>query len=415
MGMIFPDPRQIGGWFSGAARGLEDYLQGGVDDIFQGGANVETQLGLASNCDNFLSTLRSFIPGPYRFWSAGGTGLDQPSLAEIRGNGESCAGMMNAALYQMGLTPVGGVEDWIAAIDDQGPVDPNQTYPPCTFVIEDPNATDPEGHMAVVSGPNNLLIQSDDYTMTMNEGRTIADMAAGGIYFNHHGFLGQLGQGQGLAGQAGTAARGAGAALAGLAESIATGVGYGMLRWIKYVYAYGVLRNADFMSGFSWEIPRQYYEYLKNADNALWDRFWVVMFPLLTYYLAFGRDPTGMNYLEKALQDLGDLGNIEREGNRQPSQVALNTERVGAVRVGARRTNTVQIFREPRATQRRATQKEARPKAREQEPTERGHRRRPSVRAPEVAARQAEAVEAERVRAIAVAREVAGRKNNRRS
>jgi hypothetical protein len=120
------------------------------------------------------------------------------------------------------------------------------------------------------------------------------------------------------------------------------------MKWVRYLYAYTILRPLDFASGLFWEFPKQEYEYTKDNGNSFWDRWWNIVFVSAAVMLAFGRDSEGMNYSEKVMTSGAEFGKVDTNRRQQPQTVALKTEKVGAVRVGAHRQNRVKVIRDHR-------------------------------------------------------------------
>lgn len=89
------------------------------------------------------------------------------SATDVYNAGINCSGLFNWGLQQVGLSPVGGTPAYWD-IATAGQIDPNweATYSPGQFVI---TMSGGQGHMAMVSGPDNLLIQADTYYNYANE------------------------------------------------------------------------------------------------------------------------------------------------------------------------------------------------------------------------------------------------------
>jgi cell wall-associated NlpC family hydrolase len=131
--------------------------------------------------DDLLYYLRSVIGAPY-LWYEGyeGQWYGPPEYMDatdwtadwVLSEGINCSGLFNWGLQQVGYNGVGGTEHYYALATE--PIDPNwqATYSPGQFVITMSGA---QGHMAMVSGPDNLLIQADTYYNYVNEERYLWD------------------------------------------------------------------------------------------------------------------------------------------------------------------------------------------------------------------------------------------------
>jgi hypothetical protein len=125
--------------------------------------------------DELIGVLRSVEGAPY-LWFEGydGQWVGPPeymdgsgwSAGDVMGAGINCSGLFNWGLQQVGLSPVGGTLDYWQITEE--PIDPDwqKIYSPGQFVV---TVSEGQGHMAMVSGPNNLLIQADTYYNNVNE------------------------------------------------------------------------------------------------------------------------------------------------------------------------------------------------------------------------------------------------------
>lgn len=137
-----------------------------------------------------------------------------------------------------------------------------------------------------------------------------------------------------------------------LPEIIASGFANALLRFVKAVYAYTILRPIDFISGFWWELTKLVTGYKdqatgkegteKDRDPNVFSernrkRLWSLLFVFSTYYLAFGRDKNGDNHLDKLLNSGADLANRDLGTSGRYNDVARIRADVQGVTVARRR------------------------------------------------------------------------------
>lgn len=204
----------------------------------------------------FIAKMRETLGGPYAHWPAPDWNA---SSEQVRLSGASCSGYIDWALTQIGMGDsipgVGGTYQW-AAIDTMKAIDLSQDYPVGTIFV---STTGAEGHMAVVSGPNNTLIQSDTYNNSMNEGTLAADQQP---YANYE-FAGAVG---GLSTPASAIASAAVDTVNGLADAIMQG----LVRFIRWCYYAIIIRPYDIWCGFSYEMCMAIYNnytWKKSGDT----------------------------------------------------------------------------------------------------------------------------------------------------
>lgn len=199
-----------------------------------------------------IAKMRETVGGPYAHWPAPDWNA---SSEQVRLSGASCSGYLDWALTQIGMGDsipgVGGTYQW-ANIDSMKAIDLSQDYPVGTVFV---STTGDEGHLAVVSGPGNTLIQSDTYHATMNEGTLAADQQP---YANYE-FAGAVG---GLP----TIASGAASAAAGIAAGIDQAILHGLIMFIRWVYYSVVIRPYDIWNGFAYELA------LAIKNNYTWKK-----------------------------------------------------------------------------------------------------------------------------------------------
>lgn len=129
--------------------------------------------------DELLEVLRSVIGAPYTFWGGGelehgspaymGSGFSKEHVME---NGINCSGLFNWGRDQVGLTPIGGTPAYAYFIRDVcEPYNPNTQYPVGTLLVNDDvdERTGDYSHMAMISKPDQTIIQADSFSMTVNE------------------------------------------------------------------------------------------------------------------------------------------------------------------------------------------------------------------------------------------------------
>lgn len=366
-------PRGFLGGSGGGARfggGIRGEAGGGLTDpggILYPGIDPESRAGAGGEyLNDYLNTVSQMIGAPYRFWGNGGDGKTNQTISDVLANGESCSGMFVFAFVALGLTPpFSGTYDAQPLLTET--FDPNKTYEIGTFLV---NTNPPEGHMALVTGSGNKVTQALlNYGIT--DQFTIADtMAMGGtdLQFTNTGSFADLG----TSNTAGTAASAAVDTIQGMAQAIAMGVADALLRFIRALYAYVVLRPLDFAGGFWWELTRRFLGYLKEraarpgAGASKWElpgaeldaeaqageerksgqafsdedkkRIWFMLFCFSSYYLAFGRDGDGNYHLDKAVGGVGNLFNRDLWGKRNYNNRARLRANVQGVTVARRRS-----------------------------------------------------------------------------
>ncbi len=129
--------------------------------------------------DELLEVLRSVVGAPYAFWGGGelehgspaymGSGYSKEHVMEY---GINCSGLFNWGRDQVGLTPIGGTPAYAYFIRGVcEPYNPDKQYPVGTILVNDDvdEHTGDNSHMAMISKPDQTIIQAESFSMTVNE------------------------------------------------------------------------------------------------------------------------------------------------------------------------------------------------------------------------------------------------------
>jgi len=142
-------------------------------DAFFSSSKSVTKIG------ELLEVLRSVIGAPYNFWGGGELEDGSPaymgsgySKEHVMKYGINCSGLFNWGRDQVGLTPIGGTPAYAYFIRNVcEPYNPDTQYPVGTILVNDDvdERTGDHSHIAMISKPDQTIIQADSSSMTVNE------------------------------------------------------------------------------------------------------------------------------------------------------------------------------------------------------------------------------------------------------
>jgi hypothetical protein len=134
---------------------------------------------LLAKIEELLEILRSVIGAPYKSWGGGelehgspaymGSGYSKEHVLQY---GINCSGLFNWGRGQLDLPPIGGTPAYAHFIQGvREPYNPHKWYPVGTILVND-NVdawTGDHSHMAIISKPDQTIIQADSFRMAVNE------------------------------------------------------------------------------------------------------------------------------------------------------------------------------------------------------------------------------------------------------
>lgn len=216
----------------------------------------------ASKLTLAIIAAKSAVGAPYAFWPAP-AGFEKWTAEEVKRNGLSCSEFLDWAFAQAGAYPGHwGTYAYRDHISNRSTFDPNKEYPIGTILVTD---SGPEGHVAMVIGKDNQLIQSA-LGIGVTSGLTAKEQAKY-VTYKWAGSVPGIGTSTSLPQAADKAAEAVTGAAMDIAQGVASGIARGLIMVLKYMYGKAVLQPWDFAVGFWWELTKHFFEGFGNGTS----------------------------------------------------------------------------------------------------------------------------------------------------